>query len=81
MANHLNMSPFYFCRQFKKSTGLTPYKYILQQRMELAKQLLKQQELPISEIAMRCGFASQSSFTTAFRKYFDVTPKTYRQQF
>ena len=73
-------SPHYFCRLFKKTTGLTPYQYLIQQRMELGKQLLQQIDLPIIQIALSCGFSSQSSFTTAFRKYTGVTPRVYRLQ-
>lgn len=73
-------STYYFCRLFKHSTGVTPYQYLIQQRMELAKQLLKRGDLPIVEIAFSCGFSSQSSFTTSFRKHTGVTPRVYRLQ-
>lgn len=73
-------SSFYFCRLFKQAMGLTPYQYLIRQRMELGKQLLKQTDLPIVEVALSCGFCSQSSFTTAFRKYTGITPKFYRQR-
>ena len=48
--------------------------------MELGKELLQQIDLPIIQIALSCGFSSQSSFTTAFRKYTGVTPRVYRLQ-
>ena len=80
LADLSGLSPFYFSRLFKESTGLTPYQYISRQRMKRAKQLL-QTDLAIAEIALRCGFSSQSSFSTAFRKTVGVTPKVYRQQF
>ena len=73
-------SRHYFCHLFKQSTGITPYKYLIQQRMEKAKQLLKRDNLPLIEIALMCGFSSQSSFSRAFRKYIGTTPKSYRQQ-
>ena len=81
LAQLSNLSPFYFSRLFKESTGLTPYQYIASLRMERAKQLLKERGLAIAEIAFQCGFASQSSFSTAFRKATGVTPKTYRDRF
>ena len=80
LADLSNLSPFYFSRLFKESTGVTPYQYISRQRMERAKQLL-QTDIAIADIALRCGFSSQSSFSTAFRKAVGVTPKVYRQSF
>ena len=77
LAKITQISPYHFSRLFKQSTGITPYQYVLKQRIELGKQLLRK-ELPIAEIAMMCGFASQSSFTTAFRKLVGVTPRNYR---
>ena len=73
------ISPYHFARLFRQSTGFTPYQYVLQQRIELGKQLLRQEQLQISEISIICGFANQSSFTTTFRKLVGVTPKTYRK--
>ena len=81
LADLLGLSPFYFSRLFKESTGFTPYQYISGQRMERAKQLLQNTDIAIAEIALRCGFSSQSSFSTAFRKAVGVTPKAYRISF
>ena len=81
LAKITQTSPYHFSRLFKQSTGITPYQYVIQQRIELGKQLLRKEELPIAEIAMMCGFASQSSFTTAFRKLVGITPKAYQKEF
>lgn len=78
LANMLRMSVFHFIRSFKQSTGLPPHQYVLRKRIERAKALLVNPGLSIAEIALRCGFGSQSNFTTAFRRLTNVTPGAYR---
>ena len=80
MAKQLNLSTFYFCELFKKSTGVPPYTYVLQQRVQRAKQLLKKQNKTISDIALECGFASHTHLNKHFRKFTGLTPKQYRKQ-
>jgi len=74
------MSPYYFSRLFKQSTGLSPHRYILQQRIAWATQLLVEPQLSVAAIAHRVGFASQAHFTTIFRRWMGSTPWQYRQQ-
>jgi AraC family transcriptional regulator len=78
LAALVGMSQYYFCRLFKRSMGVAPYQYMLQQRVERAKQLLKQNELAIAEIALACGFKNQSHLTTIFRKSTGITPRVFR---
>lgn len=73
-------SEHYFCLLFKQSMGIPPYRYVLQQRIEKAKQLLKQNKLPLKEVALRCGFCDQSAFSRTFKKCVGTTPKKYRQE-
>ncbi|WP_414584054.1 helix-turn-helix domain-containing protein [Scytonema sp. PCC 10023] len=80
IANELGMSRYYFVRLFKQSMGVTPYQYVLQQRIERAKMLLKQRERAISDIALECGFANQSHFTKHFRQFTGMTPKAYQNR-
>jgi AraC-like DNA-binding protein len=51
----------------------------MQQRIERAKQLLAEPELPIVEISLRTGFKNQSHFTTLFRKFTNLTPRSWRE--
>lgn len=81
LAQAANLSQCYFASCFKRSLGVAPWQYVVQQRIERAKQALKQCNSSITEIALQCGFNSQSHFTQQFRKYTGVTPKVYRDQY
>ena len=74
------LSPAYFARRFKNETGLTPGGYVRWARLREAKRLLRDTELPLSEIAYRCGFCSQSHMTVLFGSDVGVTPKQFRTQ-
>ncbi|MBD2605179.1 helix-turn-helix transcriptional regulator [Scytonema hofmannii FACHB-248] len=68
------MSQYHFCRVFKQSIGIAPYQYVLQQRMEKAKELLHQGKHKIAEISLLVGCNDQSRFAKQFKKHFGVTP-------
>ncbi|OLP18529.1 AraC family transcriptional regulator [Leptolyngbya sp. 'hensonii'] len=78
LAQLLDMSPFHFSRLFKQSLGTTPYQYLLQQRIERAKQFLKQPDRSITEIAFLCGFNSHSHLSKQFRQVTGMTPTAFR---
>jgi AraC family transcriptional regulator len=78
VAQDVSMSYFHFSRAFKQSMGMTATNYIAERRIERAKKMLEETEMPISEIALRSGFSSQSHFTTAFRRLAGATPKAFR---
>lgn len=75
----VGMSQYHFVRMFKQSTGLPPHRYLVERRLEKAKRLLAETDLPIAEIVYCVGFANQSSFTKVFRKHTLITPKAYRE--
>lgn len=74
------MSESYFSRCFKRSMGVAPYRYLMQQRVERAKHLLEQRAMTIRTIALECGFSNQTHLTKVFRQRTGVTPKTYQKQ-
>lgn len=79
IATAVNTSKYHFCRRFKHSMGISPYQYLLQQRIKRAESLLESNlELSIADISLSCGFASQSHLCKCFRKFTGVTPKAYR---
>jgi AraC family transcriptional regulator len=80
LAELLGMSQYYFCRLFKQSMGISPYQYVLKQRVELVKSLLSTQpRKSIADISLECGFSSQSQMTQHFRKITGTTPRAYRR--
>ena len=78
VAKSIGISQYYFCRLFRQSTGIAPYRYVIQQRISRAKALIEENRLSLSDIAIECGFSSQSQMTHHFRKLVGTTPKVYR---
>lgn len=79
LAETVNLSRYHFCRLFKQSVGVSPYQYILQQRIKKARQLLHNPDLSLVNVALASGFASQSHFSRHFRQHMGVTPYGYRK--
>jgi len=75
------MSERTFLRRFIEATGITPKTWLLQVRMNVARELLESSPLSNEQIAERCGFASAESFRAAFRKTVGLAPMRYRAQF
>ncbi|NET34211.1 MAG: helix-turn-helix transcriptional regulator [Cyanothece sp. SIO1E1] len=79
LAREAAMSPYHFIRSFKEYHQVSPYAYVLQQRVERAKKLLCTSEQPIAQIAYACGFSSQSHMNVVFKRHTGVTPRRYRK--
>ena len=67
-------------KRFKKETGLTPTKYIIRQRMQMACELLDTSSLSIKEISSMCGYSNFNFFARVFRSFFGISPSEYRKQ-
>ena len=72
------LSPFHFCRVFRRSTGLSPHRFIVERRIERACTLVRDSDQPFAEIATTVGFADQSHFSRTFARVARETPRRYR---
>ena len=78
LAEVAGLSVCHFARMFKQTVGVSPHRYVLQCRIEWARELLAGTEMPLSEIAIVTGFSDQSHYTRWFREIIGVTPSSYR---
>lgn len=79
LANIANMSVYHFIRQFRRVTGTTPHKYVLDHRISLAQAMLRRNALSIIDIGEKSGFSSHSHFANTFRRLVGTTPTAYRR--
>ena len=78
VAEHVHVSTHYFCKCFKRATGIGFSEFLGRARVENAKQALASSVLSISEIADQAGFGSLSQFNRTFHRYVGCSPKEYR---
>jgi AraC family transcriptional regulator len=74
------LSRSYFIRAFKQATGMPPHRWLLMQRANRAKALLRGTSMPIADVAVACGFADQSHLTRVFSKAFRISPGAWQRQ-
>jgi AraC family transcriptional regulator len=79
IARECGLSPSHFARAFAVSVGRPPHQWLLDQRVDMARQLLSDSTLPIAEIAIQCGFADQSHFTRVFSARTGLSPGRWRR--
>jgi AraC family transcriptional regulator len=78
LAAAAHLSAYHFARQFKAATGLPPHQYVIQRRVERAKELLQAgADLPLAEVAALAGFSDQSQFCHHFKRLVGVTPRRF----
>ena len=77
LAQLARLSPFHFCRAFKRSFGVSPHRYHTGRRIERAKMLLAQRKHSVTAVGLAVGFGETSSFTATFRKFTGETPSGY----
>lgn len=79
VAQMCNLSRGYFIRAFRETTGMTPYQWVLRERIDRARDLLRTSNTPLAEVAIACGFADQSHFTRVFAGIVGTTPGNWRR--
>jgi AraC family transcriptional regulator len=79
LAKLADLSPYYFCRAFKQSFGVTPHRYHIKRRVDSAKALLANPTRSVTDIGLELGFSETSSFSTSFRHTTGITPTEYRR--
>lgn len=78
LADVVCMSPYHFCRVFKRTVGLSPNQYVISQRLQLAQELLSQGQ-SVRQVAYAVGYESFSHFAQLFRRHTGCPPAQYRQ--
>jgi len=81
MAQSVGLSTAHFARMFRKSTGETPHQFVLRQRIDRAKAMLRAPYARVLDVAVSCGFKTQQHFAQVFRDVCRVSPTEYRQDF
>ena len=80
IAKETHYSPYHFLRLFKRHTGMTPFEYLLDLRIEKARDMLKKTDCTISQICDLCAFSSLSHFSRVFREKTGVSPTEYKKR-
>jgi transcriptional regulator of acetoin/glycerol metabolism/AraC-like DNA-binding protein len=79
LAADARLSLYHFARAFRQSMGISPHRYVMQQRVKKAQEMLARTELPLANIALAVGFADQSHFSRHFRRLAGITPSGFRK--
>lgn len=81
ICDEIHVSPFHFIRTFKQKTGLSPYQYLINVRIQRSKELLYNGGYSVSEVAELCGFISLSHFSNTFKTITGQSPSSYKKGF
>ena len=78
LAAEAGMSPSHFARVFKETLGSTPMQYVMAYRIEQGMKMMENEQRPLGDIALACGFSDQAHFTRSFKQVVGMTPRAYR---
>jgi AraC-like DNA-binding protein len=79
VARECGISVGYFSHAFRRTLGVAPHRWLIEQRVALSKEKLRDDGLSLSDVAMECGFSDQSHLTRAFRQTVGVGPGAWRR--
>lgn len=79
LADTVGLTGTLFCTWFKRTTGVSPYQYVLRRKVQRAQELLARGSLSIAELAQSLGFYDQSQFANTFRRYTGISPREFRR--
>jgi AraC family transcriptional regulator len=80
LAESAGLSTAHFSHTFRRSTGQSPHQFVLRQKVERAKEMLRTSEMRVLDVAVACGFKTQQHFARVFRRICGMSPTGYRQQ-
>lgn len=80
LANVANLSESRFKMRFKKEVGISPSSYIMMRKIDKAKKLLTDSDLPVTEIGFRLGFSTSQYFATVFKRFTTMKPNVWREE-
>ncbi len=78
LAQQAGLSPYYFSRLFRQTTGESPHQFVLGRRIEFARQLLTETDASLAQVALQSGFASQGHLSSVFKRRLGLTLRAYR---
>ncbi len=81
LAEIAGLSQFRFAHNFKLQTGMSPHQFVMRARIERAKRMLRETNLPVVEIALSAGLQSSSQFNALFKRELGTTPRNFRRSF
>jgi AraC-like DNA-binding protein len=81
LARAAGLSKAHFSREFRRTFGESPYVYLMTRRLERSAALLRNTDYSVAEICLEVGLQGVGSFTTSFKRMFEMTPTEYRAAF
>ena len=81
VSDYFHLNKFHFSHYFKKKMSLPFYRYVLLKRLSLAVVMIKQNQLTIEQIALKCGYNDYSSFYRSFKKEYKISPKKLQKEY